>query len=104
VDDSQHAMLLNLRPANGKPSQLLQPPSPVLNPVVVYVGPTKRPEELAVLAALKPLPAKKKAAKKTAATQSEPAATAAKPAAATTTAAAPAKPKPKPKPKPPAQQ
>ena len=104
VDDSQHAMLLNLRPANGKPSQLLQPPSPVLNPVVVYVGPTKRPEELAVLAALKPLPAKKKAAKKTAATQAEPAATAAKPAAATTTAAAPAKPKPKPKPKPPAQQ
>jgi D-alanyl-D-alanine carboxypeptidase len=102
VDDSQHAMLLNLRPANGKPSQLLQPPSPVLNPVVVYVGPTKRPEELAVLAALKPLPAKKKAAKKTAATQAEPAATAAKPAAATTTAAAPAKPKPKPKP--PAQQ
>jgi D-alanyl-D-alanine carboxypeptidase len=105
VDDSQHAMLLNLRPANGKPSQLLQPPPPVLNPVVVYVGPTKRPEELAVLAALKPLPAKKKAAKKTAATQAEPAATA-KPAAATTTAVAPAKPnpKPKPKPKPPAQQ
>jgi D-alanyl-D-alanine carboxypeptidase len=75
---SQHAMLLNLRPANGKPSQLLQPPSPVLNPVIVYVGPAKRPDELAALAAAAAKtaaapPAKKKpAAKKTAATQAAP--------------------------------
>jgi D-alanyl-D-alanine carboxypeptidase len=113
VDDTQHAMLLNLRPVNGKPSQLLQPPSPVLNPVVVYVGPTKRPDELAALAALKPAPAKKKAtAKKTAATQATPQAIP-QPApiavpekqAKSVPAAGPAKPaKPKPKPKQPAKE
>jgi D-alanyl-D-alanine carboxypeptidase len=95
---SQHAMLLNLRPANGKPSQLLQPPSSVLNPVVVYVGPPKRPEEVAALAALKPLPAKKKAAKKPAAAE---ATAAVKPMPAPAPIVAPekqAKPKPKPNP------
>jgi D-alanyl-D-alanine carboxypeptidase len=90
---SQHAMLLNLRPANGKPSQLLQPPSPVLNPVVVYVGPAKRPDELAALAAAAakaaaaPPVKKKPAAKKTAATQAAPKST---PIAKPTPIAAPA--------------
>jgi D-alanyl-D-alanine carboxypeptidase len=77
---SQHT-ILNLRPANGKPSQLLHPPSPVLNPVVVYVGPAKRPDEVAALnaaaakAAANP-PAKKKAAKKAAEKQAAPKSTA----------------------------
>ncbi len=78
---SQHATL-NLRPANGKPSQLLQPAGPV-NPVMVYAGPTKRPDEIAAMAAAAAARAKQAAAKKAAAKKTAAKETPAQNAAAT---------------------
>lgn len=52
---SQHAIMLSaLRaPATTKPSQLIAPAGPLLNPVVVYVGPAKKPAQ-AIASAGKP--------------------------------------------------